>query len=133
MINSILNNDTLKNNTTIVISGDHTIFRSQNTEIDNFAANHGINMRTTKTFTPLIICSPYIQENIQLTDTFYQMDIYPTIMHLIGCEDYYWKGLGVNLLDSVARNNRPISEQEAFILSDKLIRANWFESYTKEK
>ena len=133
LINSILNNDTLNNNTTIVISGDHTIFRSQDTEIDNFAANHGINMRTTKTFTPLIIYSPYIQENIQLTDTFYQMDIYPTIMHLIGCEDYYWKGLGVNLLDSVARNNRPISEQEAFILSDKLIRANWFESYTKEK
>ena len=133
LINSILNNDTLKNNTTIVISGDHTIFRSQNTEIDNFAANHGINMRTTKTFTPLIIYSPHIQENIQLTDTFYQMDIYPTIMHLIGCEDYYWKGLGVNLLDSAARNNRPISEQEAFILSDKLIRANWFESNTKRK
>ena len=133
LINSIINNDTLKNNTTIVISGDHTIFRSQDTEIDNFAANHGINMRTTKTYTPLIIYSPYIQENIQLTDTFYQMDIYPTIMHLIGCEAYYWKGFGVNLLDSVARKNRPISEQEAFILSDKLIRANWFESYTKEK
>ena len=65
--------------------------------------------------------------------TTYQMDAYPTILHLIGCEDYYWKGFGVNLLDSVARNNRPISEQEAFILSDKLIRANWFESYTKEK
>ena len=32
--------------------------------------------------------------------------------------------------DSVARNNRPITEQEAFILSDKIIRANWFESYT---
>jgi hypothetical protein len=61
------------------------------------------------------------------------MDIYPTILHLIACEDYYWKGFGVNLLDSVARKNRPISEQEAFILSDKLIRANWFESYTKEK
>ena len=133
LIDSILGNDTLKNNTTIVISGDHTIFRSQNLEIDNFAASNGIDMRTTKTFTPLIIYSPHISENVQLTDTFYQMDIYPTIMHLIGCEDYYWKGFGVNLLDSVARNNRPISEQEAFILSDKLIRANWFESYTKEK
>lgn len=63
-----------------------------------------------------------------LTDTCYQMDIFPTILHLIGCEDYYWKGFGVNLLDSVARNNRVITEHEAFILSDKVIRANWFET-----
>ena len=65
-----------------------------------------------------------------MSETSYQMDAYPTILHLIGCEDYYWKGFGVNLLDSIARNNRPITEQEAFILSDKIIRANWFESYT---
>jgi len=47
-------------------------------------------------------------------------------LHVIGAEDYYWKGFGVNLLDSVARQNRPISPEEAFELSDKLIRANYF-------
>ena len=83
-------------------------------------------MQTTKTFTPLLIYSPNISENIQVRDTCYQMDIYPTIMHLIGCEDYYWKGFGVNLMDSIARHNRSITEQEAYELSDKLIRSNFF-------
>ncbi len=122
----VSSNEKLKNNTTIVISGDHTIFRSRQEDFDTFAKENGINMQTTKTFTSLLIYSPQIDENIQITDTCFQMDIYPTIMHLIGCEDYYWKGFGVNLLDSVARHNRPISEQEAFELSDKLIRSNYF-------
>ena len=126
LFDAILSNEKLKDNTTIVISGDHTIFRSINKEMDDFANEKGICMQTTKTYTPLIIYSPQIKENIQIKDTCYQMDIYPTIMNLIGCEDYYWKGVGVNLLDSVARNNRPISEQEAYELSDKLIRSNYF-------
>lgn len=126
VFNTVFTNERLKNNTTIVISGDHTIFRSVNEEFDAFAQKKGINMQTTKTFTPLIIYSPQIKENVQVTDTCYQMDIYPTIMHLIGCEDYYWKGFGVNLMDPVARHNRPISEKEAYNLSDKLIRSNYF-------
>lgn len=128
---AVFTNEKLKDNTTIVISGDHTIFRSVNEEFDTFAQKNDINMQTTKTFTPLIIYSPNISKNIQVTDTCYQMDIYPTIMHLIGCDDYYWKGFGVNLLDSVARHNRPISEQEAYELSDKLIRSNYFANIDK--
>ena len=131
VFNAVFTNEKLKNNTTIVISGDHTIFRSVNEEFDIFAQKNGINIQTTKTFTPLIIYSPNISENIQVTDTCYQMDIYPTIMHLIGCEDYYWKGFGVNLMDSVARHNRPITEQEAYELSDKLIRSNYFSTIDK--
>ena len=128
---AVLTHEKLKDNTTIVISGDHTIFRSVNEEFDTFAQKNDINMQTTKTFTPLIIYSPNISENTQVTDTCYQMDIYPTIMHLIGCEDYYWKGFGVNLMDSIARHNRPVSEQEAYELSDKLIRSNYFANIDK--
>ena len=102
-----------------------------NEEFDTFAQKNDINMQTTKTFTHLIIYSPNISENTQVTDTCYQMDIYPTIMHLIGCEDYYWKGFGVNLMDSIARHNRPVSEQEAYELSDKLIRSNYFANIDK--
>ena len=80
-------------------------------------------------YCPLIVYSPKINGNINITDIAYQMDIYPTILHLIGCEDYYWKGFGVNLLDSVARKNRPITEDEAFELSDKIIRADYFRTY----
>ena len=124
-----IQNSPLANNTTIVISGDHTIFRSHDADIDKFASEHNIPMRTGHTFTPLIIYSPEIEGNIQVTDTCYQMDIFPTILHLIGAEDYYWHGFGVNLLDSAARNNRPCTEQEAYRLSDLMIRSDYFRTY----
>ncbi|MGM9810890.1 MAG: LTA synthase family protein [Paludibacteraceae bacterium] len=121
-----IQNSPLAENTTIVISGDHTIFRSQDTEMDRFAKENGIPMQTGHTFTPLIIYSPEIEGNVQVADTCYQMDIFPTILHLIGAEDYYWHGFGVNLLDSAARNNRPCTEQEAYHLSDLIIRSDYF-------
>ena len=121
-------NSSLADNTTIVITGDHTIFRDENgfSDMTKYAQDNDINFKAGHTFTPLIIYSPQIDENIHITDTCYQMDIFPTILHLIGCEDYYWHGFGVNLLDSAARNNRQISVEEAFILSDKMIRVNYF-------
>ena len=130
LVDSILNSP-LANNTTIVITGDHTIFRNANTfsDMTEYARANDINFQAGKTFTPLIIYSPNIQGNIHVTDTCYQMDIFPTILHLIGAEDYYWKGLGVNLLDSIARNNRPITEQEAYRLSDLMIRSDYFRHY----
>lgn len=130
LVAAVQNNEKLATSTTIVISGDHTIFRNEDKQIDQFALEHNINMKTTSTFTPLIIYSPLIDENVCVTDTCYQMDIYPTILHLIGCEDYYWKGFGANLLDSTARHNRPITEKEAYKLSDKIIRSNYFSTYS---
>ena len=114
-------------NTTIVITGDHTIFKQrQLQEYAPYIETHNLPMSSNRNFVPFIVYSPQITEKIQITDTCYQMDIYPTIMHLIGCEDYYWKGFGVNLMDSVARHNRPITELKAYELSDKLIRSNYF-------
>ena len=118
----------LAKNTIVIISGDHTVFRNTIEEFDQYAMAHGMDMQTTKTYTPLIIYSPFILQNIYVSDVCYQMDIYPTILPLIGCEDYYWKGLGVNLLDSTARNNRNLSTEEASHLSNKLIRSNYFAS-----
>ncbi len=117
-------------NTVLVITGDHTIFK--NTTLQEFlpyAQQAELSIASGKTYCPLIIQAPQITENIHITDTCYQMDVYPTIMHLIGCEDYPWKGFGVNLLDSTARKKRPITEDEAFRLSDKLIRSNYFSTY----
>ena len=122
----------LFDNTVIIITGDHTIFKkSQLKEYEPYILKHHLPMNKNRNYVPLIIISSQINKNICITDTCYQMDIFPTILHLIGCEDYYWKGLGVNLLDSVARSNRPITEQDAYILSDKLIRANYFSSLTQ--
>ncbi len=119
-----ISKDSILQYSTIVITGDHTIFKP--TMLEEFHKT-SIDVQLPKqSFVPLIIYSPNIQENVHITDTCYQMDIFPTIMNLIGCEDYYWKGVGVNLMDSAARNNRILSEQEAFELSDKLIRSNYF-------
>lgn len=116
-------------NTTFVISGDHTILRSENKDIDNFAKDNRIDMQTTKTYTPLIILSPLIKGNITINEPCYQMDIYPTILSLIKCDNYYWRGLGVNLLKIEALTNRQIIEQDAMKLSDLIIRSNYFERY----
>ncbi|MCQ2308486.1 MAG: sulfatase-like hydrolase/transferase [Bacteroidales bacterium] len=124
-------NTTLAENTTIVITGDHTIFHTKSafTELTEYAQENGINFRAGHTFTPLIIYSPEIEGNIHVTDTCYQMDIFPTILNLIGAEDYFWHGFGVNVMDSVARHNRPITEQEAYRLSDLMIRSDYFRNY----
>lgn len=126
VVEYVMHSEKLADNTTIVISGDHTIFRNTIEEFDAYASVNGIDMQTTKTFTPLIVYSPTIKQNISVPEVGYQMDIYPTIMPLIGCEDYYWKGLGVNLLDAEARANRYLSAEEASRLSNKLIRSNYF-------
>ena len=119
LFNEIFSNEKLKNST-IVITGDHCMPVN-----DNDYYNHAYNYSR---FIPLIIYSPEIKEKIIISDTCYQMDIYPTLLHLIGCEDYYWKGFGVNLLDSAARHNRPITPEEAYDLSDKIIRADYFKN-----
>ena len=129
ILHKIQENKTLSQNV-IVITGDHIIF--QPTVLDKFTSfgkEQNLSIASGDNYCPLIIYSPSIEGNIQVTDTCYQMDIYPTILHLIGCEDYYWKGFGVNLLDSAARHNRPITEQEAYRLSDLMIRSNYFEQY----
>ena len=118
----------LANNTSIIITGDHTIFNTNTAfeDMNNYAIKNKIPFHAGHNFVPLIIYSPEIEGNIQVTDTCYQMDIFPTILHLIGAEDYYWHGFGVNLLDSAARNNRPCTEQEAYRLSDLIIRSDYF-------
>lgn len=125
-----IENDPVFSDYTIVITGDHTIFQDEKRdEFVQYCKEKKLELSVEEAYCPLIVYSPKINGNINITDIAYQMDIYPTILHLIGCEDYYWKGFGVNLLDSVARKNRPITEDEAFELSDKIIRADYFRTY----
>lgn len=126
------NTDSILHNATICFMGDHIIFDSNmRKEFEDYCIEYDLDYDVQNNRTAMVAYSPNLSKTTILEDITYQMDAYPTLLHLIGCEDYYWKGFGINLLDSVARNNRPISEQDAFILSDKIIRANWFESYSK--
>ncbi len=116
------------NNTTFVVTGDHTIFKeSLLNEMLPYAKKHNLAFADGHNYVPLVIITPKdIQYNIE--NECYQMDIFPTIMNLIGCEDYYWKGFGVNLLNPSAETNRKITEKEAYKISDLIIRSNYFSS-----
>ena len=92
---------------TIVITADH----------NHFPVKNG------KGLCPLIIKSPAITEKTYIPQAF-QMDIFPTVLHAIGQSDYKWKGFGIDLLNPEAK--RSISPSQAYSLSDKMIRTNFF-------
>lgn len=105
--------DTVIHQATILITGDH-------------AAPYPIK----KAYCPLIIYSPNITSSIVYNDECYQMDIYPTIVSVVNasCE---WKGLGIDLMDSLAVRTR--TEDSLYVISDKLIRANYFSIPIEER
>lgn len=72
---------------------------------------------------PLYIKGSHIP-SMTINDTVYQCDVFPTVMHAIGQKDYFWKGFGIDLLDST--RVRTISPN-SYELSDKLIRMNYFD------
>lgn len=73
--------------------------------------------------------SPTIKSKIVENSINYQSDVYSTILNLIGFEDYYWKGVGQNIL-SKDKSNR-IDEETGYRISDAVIRNDYFKRYTK--
>ena len=119
--------DSILRSTTIVITGDHSIFNDdQLYEFMEYQYSHkdGMQYDLSKHNCPLIIYSPLLSDRIEYTQPSYQMDIYPTVLSLIGANDYYWQGFGINLSDTSAI--RVIDEETAFTISDKMIRMNYF-------
>lgn len=113
---------------TIVITGDHTIFwKEKRDEFENYCLQTNQSYDVAKEFVPLVVYSPKsITKKLVLDDVNYQMDIYPTILGALNVNDYYWKGFGVNMLDSISRQNRKFTEMECYSISDELIRGNYF-------
>lgn len=115
IIGKIQSDSSLANNTTLVITGDHTIFTD-----DDRAEYSNILDIEMQGFVPLIIYDNQLQQS-RCDSAIYQADIYPTILHLLDCKNYYWKGIGHDLLDSTNCIN-----ENALEISDKLIRSNYF-------
>lgn len=123
-------------NYTIVFTGDHRILHHEKrlqmqAFSDRWATRNDVpewawisDLTPTDDCLPLIIYSPHISGNPRYTDDCYQMDIYPTYQSLLGIDDYHWHGFGINLLDSTQK--RVITEYDAFPLSDKVIRNDYF-------
>jgi len=128
--------DSKLQNYTIVITGDHRILHHEKRQqMERYARrwskrHQGTEWEWISTLDPmndclpLIIYSPRISGNPRYESDAYQMDIYPTYRSLVGAENYHWRGFGTNLLDTIQQS--AISEDDAFLLSDKLIRNNYF-------
>jgi len=111
---------------TVVITGDHTLLKgTMRDELTPWIRKYDLEIPQYEAFVPLVIYSSDLQNRV-INDTVYQMDIYPTILKLTGCENYYWKGFGVNILNDSLRSNRPISEADAYRLSNNIILNNYF-------
>lgn len=111
---------------TIVITGDHTIFKpAMMREFADYSRAQNLSIASGINYCPLFVYSPRIMGNMQIEEECYQMDIYPTLLELIGCDEYYWHGFGRGLLNGQSVNHR-MSEQEANRVSDLIIRSNYF-------
>lgn len=119
--------DSLLHQTTIAITGDHSIFNDdQLSDFRSYQSSHKENAQydLSKHNCPLIIYSPLLPNRVEHSQPTYQMDVYPTILTLIGAKDYYWQGFGMDLSNTTA--TRIIDEETAFVISDKMIRMNFF-------
>lgn len=117
-------------NTTLVIVGDHVVFKEQMLEeFSKFGRKANISLKDKKNYVPLIVNSPSITSRVEKNDVFYQADVYPTILDLIGCSSYYWKGVGEDIL-SESQADR-IDEESGYRLSDIIIRNNYFEKFSE--
>lgn len=109
-------------NATIVITGDHTIFWDVRNSFEIYCNEKGMNCHPSDAVCPLIIYTPSIDTSIVPTNSYYQMDIYSTILPLLS-DDYYWKGFGVNILSN---DMRDLSPEVCRTLSDKLFALDYF-------
>jgi len=114
----------------IVVTGDHRIFHAQqNEETREYGLRANLPFGTSQAGNPLIVSAPGMKET-RVVEQGGQVDVFPTILHFIGQEDYYWKGVGHNLWMEPTGTAEEIAIRRA--LSDKLIRMNYFEQYEKQ-
>lgn len=126
-LTEIENNESIANST-IIITGDHTVFKSGMRDLLPKISGVDKNLVQECSYCPIWIYSPKIRKNTQIHNIHYQMDIYPTILDLLDAQGYYWKGFGISLLKCDV-HKRTTTEQDASCLSDKIIRTNFFKNF----
>ena len=128
----------------IVITGDHEGLASERPALASSAAGRGL--VSEGRFTPLIVVNA--PAAMRCTDTVGQIDIYPTLLDLLGLDDYHWHGLGRSLLradapraavdprlERVGAAIDSTTEQhlrQAWSLSDRIIRSDYFRHTGRE-
>lgn len=133
--------------TMVVITGDHEGLAADRASLAASAAGKGV--VDAEPMVPLIILNSPVGGRIDFPVG--QQDIYPTILQLLGLQDYIWPGFGHSMLDP----NHPHSlvdpygrqygtppsteaarlQREAWIHSDRVLKYNLFRDtpYSAEK
>lgn len=82
-------------NTTIIITGDHEgIGVDRATFIKNPAVAAWL---SPEQYVPLVVLNSPVSKRYDATMG--QIDLYPTLLDLLGLDDYGWRGLGQSILD----------------------------------
>ena len=81
--------------TLIVITGDHEGLTDMRADFCVSEAGKGV--VSDKPFTPLIILNA--PDGMRYEEVMGQIDIYPTLLELLGLTDYSWRGVGQSILD----------------------------------
>ncbi len=125
-----LESDTILQDYTIVITGDHRILHREKREsMMRYCKKNNLDYDAGNDCLPLIIYSPHIEGNEYIKTDAYQMDIYPTVLNLIGQKDYTWRGIGTNLRDDASLYNRFTGSHDAAVICDQIIRNNYFKNF----
>lgn len=113
-------------NSTIAITGDHRIFTyDMSEEVRDYGLRANLPFGTGDAGCPFIMTAPCIDSTIYIPQA-KQGDIFPTILHAVGQQHYFWKGMGHDLIDEPYYADDDCALRRS--LADKLIRTNWFES-----
>lgn len=130
-----LKEDGLYDNSIIVITGDH-----EQMTYNNYEGREKV--KAEDCFVPFIIInSPLFSKHT--SKVFGQVDIYPSLLDIMGCTDYSWRGLGESVFGdivsdyaafrtgiSIGGTNVPDSvkehRNECWRVSDILLRMNYF-------
>ncbi len=129
--------------TMIVIMGDHEGLAGDREWLCSSQTGKGL--VSGKPFVPLIIINS--PKPMRYNDVMGQIDIYPTLLHLLKLDNYVWKGLGMSILSAdklpfavtpdyhVEGDTTEVSSldienlQKAYTISDKMIRYNYFDKW----
>lgn len=131
--------------TMIVIMGDHEGLAGDRKTL--CTSQEGKGFVSNKSFVPLIIINA--PKAMRYNSVMGQIDIYPTLLHLLGLENYVWKGIGKSILatdklpvavapdyhlegtPTAVPSNEIEHLQKAYSISDKIIRFNYFHNDTE--
>ena len=107
---------------TIVLTGDHRIFHSGiSDEIREYGLRAHLPFGTMYGGCPLLMTGPQVPK--RYLEHAQQVDIFPTILHAINQNNYFWHGMGENLLEPSSIPCDPLLRRH---ISDKLIQTDYF-------